>query len=29
MTSGQVNNVVASIYWKLGIHGKAELKKLV
>ena len=29
MTSGQVNNVVAAIYRKLGIHGKAELKKLV
>ena len=29
MTSGQVNNVVASIYRKLGIHGKAELKKFV
>ena len=29
MTSGQVNNVVASIYRKLGIHGKAELRKLV
>ena len=29
MTSGQVNNVVASIYRKLGIHGKAELKTFV
>ena len=29
MTSGQVNNVVAAIYRKLGIHGKTELKKFV
>ena len=29
MSSGQVNNVVAAIYRKLGIHGKAGLAKLV
>ena len=29
MTSGQVNNVVASIYRKLGVHRKADLAKLV
>ena len=29
MSSGQVNNVVAAIYRKLGVHGKADLAKLV